>query len=535
MSSTRWLGSAAPTLEGDAALGAALQGLDVGERGHAGGVERAPGDREGVGEVRVDRGAHVLQDDRRHERERERAVPERGGADRPGELAAAERAAGERERASSVRHGDPEVRRGRPRPRRARLRPGPLGARRAPRARSRRSRPSGLAACRPARSRPPARTPSTSPASARARSRSRVRSSAGTVTSTVGPAPSARARREPVAPGRRSPSSSRRSDTVNVFASRATSTPRRAAPSTSRRAPRSRVSRGDEASSVACTAPWPSVRASRLPSTAADRIVSAPAGPSASSRPCVSRPLHPQRGGAREGSRRDPQVALGRPPPIGGGGHPHGDRVPGDVGLRRQLREGDHRPAGAEDVEPAVDDLGGQARRLSSQRVDDRAERFAVGGERIARAATGPEAHLENGLLHADLGRTDGSGERRERAPGAGDPQGPQRAGPHDVGHGPHAVDVTGQPEGALTQAGQVERGQLELEGRCGAVGVRAQGARRSRHDVAQLEPAERHRQRLRVAGHLGGDAHGADRELPRATLQDELRRRGVDRGPPAP
>ena len=110
------------------------------------------------------------------------------------------------------------------------------------------------------------------------------------MSSIAGPAPSARARREPVAPGRRSPSSSRRSETVNVFASRATSAPRRAGPSTSRRAPRSRVSREDEASIVACTAPWPSVSASRLPSTAAERTVSAPGGPSVSSRPRASRP-----------------------------------------------------------------------------------------------------------------------------------------------------------------------------------------------------------------------------------------------------
>ena len=103
---------AATTLERDAALGAALQGLDVGERRHAGGVERAPRQRERFGEIRVDRGAHVLHGDSRHELERERAVPERGDADPPGELAAAERAARERERAAPVRHDDPEVREG---------------------------------------------------------------------------------------------------------------------------------------------------------------------------------------------------------------------------------------------------------------------------------------------------------------------------------------------------------------------------------------------------------------------------------------
>ena len=103
---------AAATLEREAALGAALQRLEVGERGHASGVERAPREREGLGEVRVDHGAHVGQLDGRLERERERAIPERGGADPPGERAAAERAGGEREQAASVRHGDPQVREG---------------------------------------------------------------------------------------------------------------------------------------------------------------------------------------------------------------------------------------------------------------------------------------------------------------------------------------------------------------------------------------------------------------------------------------
>ena len=236
------------------------------------------------------------------------------------------------------------------------------------------------------------------------------------MSSIVGPAPSARARREPVAPGRRSPSSSRRSETVSVFASRATSAPRRAGPSTSRRAPRSRVSREEEASIVARTAPRPSVsgleapvhrrRAHRERAGRAQRLEQAP---------CLEA-AHPKRGGPREGPRHDPQAALGLSPPIGGRGHPHGDRVLGDVGLRRQLREGDHPPAVAKHVEPAVDELGGQARRLPGQRVDDRAEQFAVRGERIARAAPGPEAHLEDGLLHADRGRTDRPGERRERA-----------------------------------------------------------------------------------------------------------------------
>ena len=90
---------------------------------------------------------------------------------------------------------------------------------------------------------------------------------------------------------------------------------------------------------------------------------------------------------------------------------------------------------------------------------------------------------------------------------------------------GAHGVDVAGQEEGALAQAREVERGDLELEGRRGAVGVCAQRARRARQQIAQLEPPEGDRQRLGVASDVGHDARRAQLEPPRAALQDELRR----------
>ena len=278
-------GLAPSTLEREAPGGATVQRFDVGEHGRAVAAEsalvvvadRGPGNGQGLGEVGVDR------------RAADRVVP----------LSA--RAGGRRRRRGT--------RSGRSLPESSWPRRTPLANTRGPHPSLTASPSSGKsssAAASPASARialgsasaanvlpalamvsdrtvparmipAAARTASTSPASARARSRRRARSSAGTSSSSAGPVPSAFARSEPVARGKRSPTSSPRNEIVSALASRATSATMRVAPRSSLPAPRAKTSRGDEASMAASKSSIPGRTSG--PDNRARRTVAVPVTP----------------------------------------------------------------------------------------------------------------------------------------------------------------------------------------------------------------------------------------------------------------
>ena len=114
-----------------------------------------------------------------------------------------------------------------------------------------------------------------------------------------------------------------------------------------------------------------------------------------------------QLGRCRERPRRDRQAGLGALPQVRAGARAGGDRVRRDLRVGREPGEGEDPLPRVQDIELAVGDPERHAPRLTHQRIDNRAERRAVRGERIAATAARLDPHLELGLLDVDRYRPD--------------------------------------------------------------------------------------------------------------------------------